>query len=109
MDPGVAPTYVGDERVITRSDAEIRRRDAGIPSPAASRTCETVTATTVHRERRRRMDPGVALTYVGDERVITRSDAEIIRRDGGIHSPSASGTCETVTAPTVHPWMRRVS
>ncbi len=36
MDPGVAPTYVGDERLFTRSDAEIRRRHAGIHSPSAS-------------------------------------------------------------------------
>src|SRR6476620_3391095 len=46
--------------------------------------------------RRRRVDPGVAPTYVGDERLITRSDAEIRRRDAGIHSPSASAAGETV-------------
>ena len=44
----------------------------------------------IRMERRRRVDPGVAPTYVGDERLFTRSDAEIRRRHAGIHSPSAS-------------------
>jgi len=59
-------------------------------------------------ERRRRVDPGVAPTYAGDERPITRSDAEIRRRDAGIHSPS-SPTDETVSATAERPSMRRVS
>jgi len=42
VDSGVAPTYVGDELLITRSDAEIRRRNAGIHSPSASVMGETL-------------------------------------------------------------------
>jgi len=65
---------------------EIHKTDSHIPTTPHQRE--------LTRERR---------FIEGDERLITRSDAEIRRRDAGIHSPSASVTRETVRATAVHP------